>query len=391
MGYNDFMKTLAIISEFNPFHKGHKYLLDEAKKQTNAELSLSIMSGDYVQRGEPAIIDKFSRADSAMKAGFDMVVEMPSFISLQSAEYFAIGSIKILEKIGIDYLCFGIEKLNPDEFLEKVDILIEKSYELEELTKNNLHNSSFTKARYDATCQLLGENNFITSNNILALEYIRAIRKIDSKIKPVPIKRISSLNKESELKKENISSSTAIRKNIFNDYKDHVPNFSYEVIEESIQKFGIPSMDYEYEIFKYLLLIEQKPMDNILGYEDGIENYLWKIAVKNQNFSSFLEEATTKRYTSSRIKRLVLNFILDNESYMNDFDIDFYKVLAFNKNSEYIFRNSKSMPVLTKKDMDRLTGTDKKVLTQMLKASNLYNISTGRDLNQDFTKKIRRY
>lgn len=391
MGYNDFMKTLAIISEFNPFHKGHKYLLDEAKKQTNAELSLSIMSGDYVQRGEPAIIDKFSRADSAMKAGFDMVVEMPSFISLQSAEYFAIGSIKILEKIGIDYLCFGIEKLNPDEFLEKVDILIEKSYELEELTKNNLHNSSFTKARYDATCQLLGENNFITSNNILALEYIRAIRKIDSKIKPVPIKRISSLNKESELKKENISSSTAIRKNIFNDYKDHVPNFSYEVIEESIQKFGIPSMDYEYEIFKYLLLIDQKPIDNILGYEDGIENYLWKIAVKNQNFSSFLEEATTKRYTSSRIKRLVLNFILDNESYMNDFDIDFYKVLAFNKNSEYIFRNSKSMPVLTKKDMDRLTGTDKKVLTQMLKASNLYNISTGRDLNQDFTKKIRRY
>ena len=385
------MKTLAIISEFNPFHKGHKYLLDEAKKQTNAELSLSIMSGDYVQRGEPAIIDKFSRADSAMKAGFDMVVEMPSFISLQSAEYFAIGSIKILEKIGIDYLCFGIEKLNPDEFLEKVDILIEKSYELEELTKNNLHNSSFTKARYDATCQLLGENNFITSNNILALEYIRAIRKIDSKIKPVPIKRISSLNKESELKKENISSSTAIRKNIFNDYKDHVPNFSYEVIEESIQKFGIPSMDYEYEIFKYLLLIEQKPMDNILGYEDGIENYLWKIAVKNQNFSSFLEEATTKRYTSSRIKRLMLNYILENDSYMNDFDIDFYKVLAFNKKSEYIFRNSKSMPVLTKKDMDRLTGTDKVILTQMLKASNLYNISTGRDLNQDFTKKIRRY
>lgn len=385
------MKTLAIISEFNPFHKGHKYLLDEAKKQTNAELSLSIMSGDYVQRGEPAIIDKFSRADSAMKAGFDMVVEMPSFISLQSAEYFAIGSIKILEKIGIDYLCFGIEKLNPDEFLEKVDILSEKSYELEELTKNNLHNSSFTKARYDATCQLLGENDFITSNNILALEYIRAIRKIDSKIKPVPIKRISSLNKESELKKENISSSTAIRKNIFNNYKDHVPNFSYEVIEKSIQKFGVPNMDYEYEIFKYLLLIEQNPMDNILGYEDGIENYLWKIAVKNQNFSSFLEEATTKRYTSSRIKRLVLNFILDNESYMNDFDIDFYKVLAFNKNSEYIFRNSKSMPVLTKKDMDKLNGADKKILNQMLKASNLYNLAMGRGLNHDVTKKIRRY
>lgn len=87
----------------------------------------------------------------------------------------------------------------------------------------------------------------------------------------------------------------------------------------------------------------------------------------------------------------MLNSILENDSYMNDYDIDFYKVLAFNKKSEYIFRNSQSMPVLTKKDMDRLTGTDKVILTQLLKASNLYNISTGRDLNQDFTKKIRRY
>lgn len=113
------MKTLAIISEFNPFHNGHEYLLKKSKELTSANLSISLMSGDYVQRGERAIIDKFSRADSAMKAGFDMVIEMPVHISLQSAEYFAQGSINILDKLNIDYLSFGIENMNPEEFLEK--------------------------------------------------------------------------------------------------------------------------------------------------------------------------------------------------------------------------------------------------------------------------------
>ena len=102
------MKTLAIISEFNPFHNGHKYLLDQAKEKTKADLAITLMSGDFVQRGDPAIIDKFSRSDCAMKAGFDMVIEMPVYISLQSAEYFDLGSFKILDKMGVYYLCFGI-------------------------------------------------------------------------------------------------------------------------------------------------------------------------------------------------------------------------------------------------------------------------------------------
>ena len=144
------------------------------------------MSGDYVQRGERAIIDKFSRADSAMKAGFDMVIEMPVHISLQSAEYFAQGSINILDKLNIDYLSFGIENMNPEEFLEKTNILLEKKDDLEALTRKYIKSSSFTKARYDATMEILDDENFISSNNILALEYIRAIDRINSKIKPIP-------------------------------------------------------------------------------------------------------------------------------------------------------------------------------------------------------------
>ncbi|WP_394011399.1 nucleotidyltransferase family protein [Anaerococcus cruorum] len=385
------MKTLAIISEFNPLHNGHKYLLDKSKEKTKADLAITIMSGDYVQRGEPAIIDKFQRSSTAMKAGFDMVIEMPVFITLQSAEYFALGSIKILEKIGVDFLCFGIENIDPNDFLKKVDSLIKKDDQLDKLTKENLGSSSFTKARYDATVKILGDNNFISSNNILALEYIRAIRKINSKIIPIPIKRISSLNKDRDLKDSKISSSTAIRKNLFKDYKNHVPDYSYEAIEHNKKNYGIPNMEYEFNLFKYLILINKKPMADIFAYEEGLDNYLLKITLSNDNFSDFLEKASTNRYTSSRIKRLILNYVLDNKTKFNDYDLDFYKVLAFNKKSQYIFSNSKSKPVLTKKDMDKLSITDKIILSKMLDASNMYNLGQGREINQDLTKKIRRY
>ncbi len=385
------MKTLAIISEFNPLHNGHKYLLDKAKEKTKADLAITIMSGDYVQRGEPAVIDKFQRSSTAMKAGFDMVIEMPVFITLQSAEYFALGSIKILEKIGVDFLCFGIENIDPNDFLKKVDSLIKKDDQLDKLTKENLCSSSFTKARYDATVKILGDNNFISSNNILALEYIRAIRKINSKIIPIPIKRISSLNKDKDLKDTKISSSTAIRKNLFKDYKNHLPDYSYEAIEHNKKNYGIPNMEYEFNLFKYLLLINKKPMADILAYEEGLDNYLLKITLSNDNFSDFLEKASTNRYTSSRIKRLILNYVLDNKTKFNDYDLDFYKVLAFNKKSQYIFSNSKSKPVLIKKDMDKLSITDKIILSKMLDASNMYNLGQGREINQDLTKKIRRY
>ena len=385
------MKTLAIISEFNPFHNGHKYLLDKAKEITQADFTISFMSGDFVQRGEPALIDKFQRADSSIKAGFDMVVEMPAYISLQSAEYFALGSIKILEKIGVDYLCFGIENISESNFLENVDTLISKTDKLDELTRKKLDSSSFTKARYDATVEILGDSSFITSNNVLALEYIRAIKKINSKIIPIPINRISSINTDKNLQKSTFSSSTAIRNNIFKNYKDHVPNYSYKSIEESKKRYGIRGMEYEYSLFKYLLLIENKKMDDILAYEEGIENYLARLAASNNLFKDFINEATTKRYTSARIRRLMLNYILDNKAIFNDYDLDFYRVLAFRQESSYIFRNSKNKPIITKKDSENISETDKFILSKMIDASNLYNLGMSREINQDFSKKIRRY
>lgn len=391
LGYISSMKTLAIISEFNPFHNGHEYLLKKSKELTKADLAISLMSGDFVQRGEPAIIDKFSRADMAMMAGFDMVVEMPIHISLQSAEYFALESVKILDKLNVDYLCFGIENMEPNDFLEKANLLLEKENLLEELTKKHLENSSFTKARYDATVEVLGGDGFITSNNILALEYMRAIRKIASSMTPMPIRRISSNNSDTDLLDSKISSSTAIRNNILINYKDHVPAYAYELIEESKKTFGLPNMDIIYDIFRFLLLLERRPMEGILAYEEGLENYLTKVCENNHSFSSFIIDATNKRYTSSRIKRLMINYILENRSTFNAYDINFYKVLAFNENAELIFNNSTSKPVIRKKDYDNLSITDQMILSQMVDGSNLYSLCQKRDFNLDYKKKIRRY
>lgn len=390
-GYIYFMKTLAIISEFNPFHNGHEYLLKKSKELTKSDLAISLMSGDFVQRGEPAIVDKFSRADMAMKAGFDMIVEMPTHISLQSAEYFALGSIKILDKLNVDYLCFGIENMDSGDFLEKSQILLEKEDLLEELTKKYLENSSFTRARYDATVEVLGDDGFITSNNILALEYMRAIKKIGSAMTPTPIKRISSANSDTDLLDSKISSSTAIRNSILTNYKDHVPAYAYELIEESKKKFGIPNMDTIYDIFRFLLLLERRPMEGILAYEEGLENYLTRICENNHSFSSFIDEATNKRYTSSRIRRLMINYILENRPTFNAYDINFYKVLAFNNKAELIFKSARSNPVIRKKDFDNLSVTDQMILSQMIDASNLYKLSTKAKIVQDFSKKISKY
>lgn len=385
------MKTLAIISEFNPFHNGHEYLLKKSKELTKADLTISLMSGDFVQRGEPAIVDKFSRADMAMMTGFDMVIEMPIHISLQSAEYFALGSVKILDKLNVDYLCFGIENMEPHDFLEKANLLLEKENLLEELTRKYLENSSFTKARYEATVDVLGGDGFITSNNILALEYMRAIRKIDSSMTPMPIRRISSNNSDTDLLDSKISSSTAIRNNILTNYKDHVPAYAYELIEDSKKSFGLPSMNIIYDIFRFLLLLERRPMEGILAYEEGLENYLTKVCENNHDFSNFIIDATNKRYTSSRIKRLMINYILENRSTFNAYGINFYKVLSFNRNAEFIFKNSSSKAVIRKKDYDNLSITDQMILSQMVDGSNLYSLCQKRDFNLDYKKKIRRY
>lgn len=380
------MKTLGIISEFNPFHNGHKYLLDKAKNELGFDLSVTIMSGDFVQRGEPAIMDKYSRSKTAIESGFDLVIEMPSFVSLQSAEYFAIKSVTILDKMNIDYLVFGIENIEPSTFIKYAKTIIDHQSTIDSDMKTYLGiGYSYPKAQIKALKKFVNDD-FFSANNILALEYVKSIHKINSKIKPYPIKRIKTKNRDTTINDKIYASSTAIRCNLSPKIKGLMPEESYNNIINFQKKYKSFNENIIYNIFKYKIFLEDIDTKNILGYEEGLENYLKKISNNTNSYTSFLNQAASLRYTKSRIKRFIINCLLGNSSDLNDIDINFIKVLAYNKNAIQFFGeiSNKINIIINKKDLAKLDNKNLSIYTKMIDSSNLYNLGIGREMNYDF-------
>lgn len=390
MYLGDFMKKLAIISEYNPFHNGHNFIQKKARELTKADIIISLMSGDFVQRGEPSLIDKYKRADSAMISA-DLIIEMPSFISLQSANLFARKNIEILDKLKIDYLAFGIENISEEDFFKSVENILNNNENIDKKTKYFLDKGlSFSKASYEASKPYALNEDFFSANNILALEYIRALKNSNSIIKAIPIKRIKSMNKDKNLDKKTFASSTAIRNNINNsNIKSYLPKSSLENIEKFKNQYNnFPDMERLYELFRYKILIEDINMSNILCYEEGMDDYLKKLAEKNFLYNDFINEASSLRFTKSRIKRLMINYLLENTIDLNNIEINFIKVLAFNEKSTRFFKDQAVSILIQKKDEKKLKDNEKIIYYQMIKASNLYSFLINRNMNSDFTQKI---
>ena len=384
------MKKLAIISEYNPFHNGHNFIQKKAKQITNADIIISIMSGDFVQRGEISLIDKYKRANSAMISA-DLVIEMPSFISLQSANLFAKKNIEILSKLKVDYLAFGIENINEEEFFKTCEKLFDNKDKINKNIKNYLDRGmSYAKASYLSSIKYVKNESFFSANNILALEYMRGIKNLNSNIKPIPIKRLKSMNKDESLEDDFFASSSSIRNNI-NDIKikDYLPEISYKYINEFKEQYSsFPNNNCLYIIFSYKILIEKRDMTDILCFEEGMDNYLIKMARENKSYEDFIKNSTSQRFTSSRIKRLMINYLLDNKTFLNKIDINFIKVLAFNEKALALFKETDLDIVIQKKDIEKLDKDNKIIYNQIIKASNLYSLVIGRDLDYDYKQKI---
>lgn len=385
------MKSFVIISEFNPFHNGHKYILDKSKSITNSDIAISFMSGDFVQRGEPALIDKFKRADTSIKEGFDIVIEMPNFISLQSAEFFASKSLQILGKLEIDYLCFGIEHIDSGAFLKYTDILYKKKQEMDEKIQENIKNGlSYTKSKYLAIDSIINNKEYISSNNILAFEYIDAINSLNLNIKPIAIERIGANNKDIDINNNKFASSTAIRKNINNKIENLLPKSSLDSIDIFKNEHdNFSNLNYFYDLFRYKLLIEENDLRNILCYEEGLENLFYRNAKSCLNYEQFIKMTTSSRFTSARIKRLMINYILDNRKLLNDINIDFIKILATSKKGMDYLKTKNIIKFISKKDRDLLDDSNKYVLDKMINASNLYNLSISKELFYDYKRKFK--
>ncbi len=353
------MKTLGIIVEYNPFHYGHKLHIEKSKQKTNAEYVVAIMSGNYTQRGEVAIFDKFTRAKCAVDMGVNLVIELPLIYSISSAEHFSYGAVNILDSMGvIDYLAFGSEELNEKELFEiykKTQTPDFESKLREFISKGN----SYPKAKELA----LGYK--MDSNEILAFNYVKAIEQIGSKIKPVTIKRESSsyLSDKTEGK---ISSAKSIRKLILNnkEYSYYVPDEVFNNIKD--KKFV--SNDDITDMIIYATLTNS--LDDIYMANEGLDKLLKKSASKANSYDELIDLLVSKRYPRTRIQRLLLYVLMgitnDVRNYL--YNNPYIKPLAFDSKGRELLNRIKSearLPIIQ-------PNSNEKINEKELFSSNLY-------------------
>ena len=351
------MKICAIICEYNPFHNGHLYQMQEAKRLSKADAILCVMSGSFVQRGEAAIVDKFTRAKHAVLAGADAVIELPTVFATSNAELFAKGAIALISSIpDVTTLCFGAENADKSAFLESAKLLNNEPKEISEKIKElSATGISYAKARALAWENLLPIDLLSSPNNILGLEYTKAILAQKANIDILPLQRIGGNYNDSNLQK-NYSSATAIRTAISKgeNYKENLPDFVCEDMPSEIEK-------YLETLEKYALLAT--PLNEIAKVCDcgeGLENALKKAA---QTDETLVESLTSARYTSSRIRRIALqNLLKIRESLIRDclHSPLYLRILGTKKERKDVLSalSQSSFPLLVRpRDENHLDGT----------------------------------
>ena len=335
-----FKNVIGLIVEYNPFHNGHLHHIQEIDRLFEDNIKIAVMSGDYVQRGEPSLINKFEKTKIALSQGVDIVIELPAFYSTQSAEIFAKGSINLLNKLSCSHIVFGSESNDLEKLKRIATISMTKEFELslrEFLAEGFSYPTAFSKALFD---EKLG------SNDILALEYLKAIKAINPKIEAYCIKREKTGYYDDE--KDNFASATHIRKILLdynkkkedklNKIKNLVPEFSYKILEENFGVFSCLS-DF-YDLIKYNIIKNHSNLKNIQDLEVGLENRLYKYSLENSNFDEFFNNILTKRLTISRLQRILLHSLFNlteniTEKVKNK--IPFVKILGFStKGQEYL-------------------------------------------------------
>ncbi len=348
------MKVTAIISEYNPFHNGHKYNLNVAKEITTSEYIISIMSGSFLQRGEPALFDKWSRAKMAIHGGVDLVIELPVLFSCQPAENFAYGAIKILDALGIvDYLCFGSENGNTDNLTKIAHMLLKESKGQKERINIELSKGvSYPKAVGKIINNSLG-NKFTYPNNILGIEYIKSILTLKSNIKPLAIKRIKNYYDDLYFTGA-ISSATAIRneiktKGLSENVAASVPESTFSIMANNINNKKGPVF---FEDFSDLILYELRKttlneLRNLPFVKEGIEHRIKKKSSSSSTLEELIDLIKTKRYTRTFIQRTLCHALLNiNKNVVicskHTNSAAYIRVLAFNNKGRELLKEIKT-------------------------------------------------
>ncbi len=316
------MRILGLVTEYNPFHNGHLHHLQASKALTGAELTVAVMSGHFLQRGLPALTDKWSRAEMAVNAGVDLVVELPVIYACASAEHFAGASISLLHALGAQDLCFGSEDGDITPLLTTARILAEEPPAFKESLRLHLDQGlSFPEARENAlqAVQTSGPSLMNLPNNILGLEYCKAILKQGISMTPHTITRIGTGYHSTEIV-GHICSATAIRKMISMDdrpsaFQAVMPTEAAALLNAARQAGNIAFIDRLFQIFQYLLRTVPAVRGlKIADCDHGLWNRMTEAAETAVNYSELIRKIKTKRYTLTRIQRVLTALLLDIQS-----------------------------------------------------------------------------
>ena len=392
------MKIVGLITEYNPFHNGHRYHIEKAKALTGADAVIIVMSGNFVQRGMPAIMPKHMRAAAALKEGASLVLELPVCYATGSAEFFAYGAVSLLHKLGcVDALCFGSE-CGDIAVLENLAKIISEEPEEYKLSLNKYlkEGNSFPLARQKALKDYLVSDDVDTilgePNNILGIEYLKAIYRLHSEIKPYTIQRISSHYHDTKLQ-ECFSSASAIRRKLtettFADLQGQIPDSCISIMKENYQKrYPVFANDFSL-LLKYRLLCETK--DSLQEFADVSEELANRIINRlNEfiNFEQFCELLKTKEVTYSRISRALIHVLLGIKK--KDYtEIEYARILGFQKSNSEIMSLTKkhgSIPLISKLTaIDTLSDNAKDMIAKDVFAADLYESV----ITEKFTIKFR--
>lgn len=400
------MKVTGIIAEYNPMHNGHIYHLNKSKEITNCDFCIAIMSGSFTQNGNIAIYDKFQRAQIAIKSGIDLVIELPTIYANSSADSFAFGAINILNKLNIvDSICFGSECDNISLLNAVSDIFIQKDKEIwEEINKHLKDGISFATARTNALSKYLSNDQiYVISkpNNILGLQYIKNLKLLNSNIEPYLIKRESSDFNEILLNNNdnNFTSATSIRNSIKDNkidiLKKYIPTETYNLIKNNKATFN----DDLFNIIKYKIVSNNLDyLQSIYEVTEGLENKIVKEINNSLNYEEFTKNIKSKRYQLSKIKRMLINILLNitkqDFNYAIKNKVGYAHILACSENGKLLLSE-----IAKKSDIDLITSLNNKVLNNIsedtkkylnydILASNVHSIITNSNIQKDYTNRL---
>lgn len=409
------MKVVGIVAEYNPFHKGHEYHIKKAKEITGADYVVVVMSGDYVQRGTPAILDKYTRTKMALGCGADLVLELPVCYATSSAEYFASTAVLLLNKLGIvDSICFGSEcddlgflKLiaqsllsEPDTYRQSLTSLLKKghSYPVSRGLALSEYLSNVTDYSSDEILNVLK-----SPNNILGIEYLKAIYRYNCNIVPYTIARISA-DYHDETLHSHISSATAIRRELL---QNGLTNEVLHAIPDLAKDFFTSPFNHSFPViendFSTLLQYKLLYTDSLSEYVDITDDLADRM--KNQfnpgdTFTQMVKSIHTKQITRTRIQRCLLHLILDiKKETMNDFMdnglIYYARILGFHRSASFLLgrcRKESDLPLINKMAdaKDQLSPPGSLMFEQDVNSSHLYQMIVSHKFHTPFMNEYKR-